>query len=136
MRRLLVAIALAVALAAPVAGAADGDAIRRVIAEQIAAFRRDDAVAAYSYATPSIQQKFGDAATFLDMVRTGYRAVHRPGTIEFGELGPVEGRLVQRVHLTGPDGNGALALYIMERQADGSWKIDGCILTETDDKAT
>ena len=36
----------------------------------------------------------------------------------------------------GPDGRPRIALYIMERQPDGSWKIDGCILTESDDKAT
>jgi ketosteroid isomerase-like protein len=123
-------------LAGAATGAGAEEAVRRVIAEQIAAFRRDDAAAAFSFASPTIREKFGDAATFLDMVRTAYQPVYRPGTVEFGAFGPVEGRLVQRVHLTGPDGKTVLALYIMQKQPDGSWKIDGCVLTQSDDEST
>ena len=118
------------------AAAGDSESIRAVISDQMAAFRRDDAAAAYSFATPKIQQQFGDAATFLGMVRTGYRPVYRPSSVEFLDLVQAEGRLVQRVHVIGPDGQPRIALYIMEQQPDGSWKIDGCILTQSDDKAT
>jgi len=39
---------------------------------------------------------------------------------------------VQHVELTGPDGAAAEALYFMERESDGSWRIDGCMLTKPD----
>jgi len=32
--------------------------------------------------------------------------------------------------MVGPDGEEVVARYTMERQPDGSWRIDGCILTE------
>jgi hypothetical protein len=47
-----------------------------------------------------------------------------------------EGRLVQRVLLVGPDGVPVTALYFMEQQPDGSWKISGCVLTISEDKST
>ena len=134
MKRLVVA--LFALLCASAAWAGDEDAIRAVIESQMTAFRRDDAAGAYSFATPKIQQQFGNAEIFLEMVRTGYRPVYRPSSVEFLDLVTVEGQLVQRVYVIGPDGRPRTALYIMEQQSDGSWKIDGCILTESDDKAT
>jgi hypothetical protein len=38
---------------------------------------------------------------------------------------------VQSVELVGPDGGHYIALYRMEKQPDGSWKINGCELTES-----
>lgn len=108
--------------------AADQAAIRAVIASQIGAFRRDDDSAAFALASPNIQHLFGDAATFMAMVRRGYAPVYRPGAVAFGPLVTTDGRIEQRVQLTGPDGAPALALYDMEREPDGSWRIDGCML--------
>jgi len=39
------------------------------------------------------------------------------------------GTIIQRVELVGPDGVPALAHYVMQRQSDGSWRINGCFLT-------
>ena len=47
----------------------------------------------------------------------------------FDELTRIEGKLVQPVRVIGPDGVPVTALYIMERQSDGNWKIGGCVLT-------
>lgn len=33
----------------------------------------------------------------------------------------------------GPDNVAVVAIYTMERQEDGAWKIDGCELTPTSD---
>ena len=30
--------------------------------------------------------------------------------------------------LVGPDGKSWVALYTLQRQPDGTWKIDGCVL--------
>jgi hypothetical protein len=114
----------------------DRAAIRAVIEGQIEAFRRDDGAAAFSYAAPVIRERFATPDNFMEMVRTGYRPVYRPREIAFGALEMRDGRLVQRVLLVGPDGVATAALYVMERQPDGSWKIAACILTTPDDKAT
>ena len=110
-------------------GAADRAQIRAVIGDQIAAFRRDDAAAAFGFAAPNIQAMFGSAERFLGMVRDGYQAVYRPSDVAFGELVYIDDRLTQLVQVVGPDGAPRTALYFMERQADGAWRIAGCVLT-------
>ena len=61
------------------------------------------------------------------MVRTSYQAVYRPRKVEFRDLAPETGRLVQRVLLVGPDGVPVVAVYLMQQQPDGTWRIDGCV---------
>ena len=112
--------------------AAERQAIQSVIGDQMKAFRADDAPAAFAYASPGIQGLFGDAGRFMAMVRTGYPMVYRPRDARFGALVDVDGQIVQKVRVVGPDGKPALALYFMQREADGTWKIDGCQLTEDD----
>ena len=108
--------------------AADRAAIRSVIARQIEAFRRDDAETAFGFAAPGIQQQFGTPGRFLDMVRRAYPAVHRPRAMEFTGLRLGEGAVVQEVELVGPDGALQLALYTMEWDAAGAWRIAACTL--------
>ncbi|MEE9289622.1 MAG: DUF4864 domain-containing protein [Alphaproteobacteria bacterium] len=110
-------------------GAADRAEINRIIGAQIDAFRRDDAHAAFAFASPGIRRMFGDAETFMEMVRTGYRPVYRPRRLRFLDIIDFHGQPTQRVFVVGPDGVGVVAYYLMERQADGSWRIDGCILS-------
>jgi hypothetical protein len=62
-------------------------------------------------------------------VRDSYQAVYRPSDVAFGELVRIDDRLTQLVQVVGPDGASRTALYFMERQADGSWLIGGCVLT-------
>ena len=114
----------------------DADAIRAVIEHQLAAFQRDDAAAAFSDASPGIQAKFGTPDTFMDMVRTGYQPVYRPRETEFRELVAGPEGLVQKVLFVGPDGRPVLAMYSMEREDDGNWRISGCVLLEPTDQTT
>ena len=113
---------------------ADRVAIRQVIQSQLDAFKRDDGAAAYGFASPLIQQKFGTAEHFMTMVRTAYPAVYRPKAVEFRELASSDDMgVMQKVFFVGPDGAGVLAFYQMERQPDGSWKISGCFVTTAPD---
>ncbi|WP_428390854.1 DUF4864 domain-containing protein [Lichenicoccus sp.] len=114
--------------AQPAVSDADRAAIREVVTAQIAAFRHDDAVAAFSFAAPNIKARFGDAQHFLAMVRSVYPAVFRPRSFTFGSLTREASTLQQKVGLIGPDGASALALYSMEHEADGTWRIAGCAL--------
>lgn len=116
--------------------ATDQQAIEQVITSQLDAFRRDAGDAAFSFASPKIRSMFGDAPHFMAMVRQGYPPVYRPRSHKFERLVTIEGRIVQRVIIIGPDGTAALALYTMEQEPDGTWRIDGCALTQPDGLTT
>ncbi|MBU6499199.1 MAG: DUF4864 domain-containing protein [Rhodospirillales bacterium] len=128
--RWALALVVMAALAGPAQAqsAADRTAIEHVIAGQIGAFRKDDGPAAFAYAAPDLQMMFGDAASFMRMVRQAYRPVYRPRSFAFGALVRSGGALVQRVELIGPDGKPRTALYTMEHEPDGSWRIAACRL--------
>ncbi len=117
--------------AQPAVSEADRAAIIATIEGQIAAFRRDDEAAAFAFASPMIQGMFETEARFMAMVRTLYPPVYRPRLVLFGVLEEVEGRLVQKVELIGPDGAAALALYTMIPGQDG-WRINGVVLTASE----
>jgi hypothetical protein len=115
--------------------APDRSAIETVIRGQISAFRRDDGPGAFGFATPSIQGIFQTPEIFMDMVRTGYLPVYRPRDITFKDIVEFQGQPTQTVVVVGPDGVPVMALYMMQRQPDGSWLINGCTLLALDDKA-
>ena len=106
----------------------DARAVRAVIEAQLDAFRRDDAARAFSLATPGIRATFGDAETFMDMVRRSYAVVYRPSSVAFEAPLLIGGEVVQPVRLTDAEGRAWLALYPMQRQPDGSWRTNGCRL--------
>lgn len=116
--------------------AADHQAIEQVITSQLNAFRRDAGDTAFSLASPKIRSIFGDASNFMAMVRQGYPPVYRPRSFAFEQVVTINERIVQRVMFIGPDGTRALALYAMEREPDGTWRIDGCELTQPDGLTT
>jgi hypothetical protein len=110
------------------ARADDTAAAQGVISAQEQAFGRDDAVTAYSYAAPAIRERFPGADTFMSMVRNAYTPVYRHRSFEFGET-RIEGDwIAQRVHIVDANGEMWEALYTLEREPDGSFKITGCSL--------
>ncbi len=72
--------------------AADRAAIRQIIGDQIAAFRRDDGPGAFAFASPTIQAMFGTPDIFMDMVRNGYQPVYRPQSVSFTDLVYIDGQ--------------------------------------------
>ena len=104
--------------------------IRTVIHRQIEAFRRDDARGAFALASPGVQQAFGSPQAFLEVVRMAYRAVYRPGKVAFLDPMILSGDVVQQVQITDRAGGVWLAYYSMQRQADGSWRTNGCHLVQ------
>src|SRR5712691_7082372 len=97
---LLLAFAPHLAPAQDAVAPEDARAVRAVIEAQLDAFRRDDAARAFSLATPGIRATFGDAETFMDMVRRSYAAVYRPSSVAFEAPLVIHGELVQPVRLT------------------------------------
>lgn len=130
----LLICALAVSNAAEVS-ADDSAAIRAVVREQLEAFARDDAARAFSLATPGIRARFGTPEAFLEMVRTAYPVVYRPRSVEFDASVIIEGEVMQPVRMIDAQGMAWIALYPMERQADGKWRINGCQLARLTGRA-
>jgi Domain of unknown function (DUF4864) len=125
------ALGLAGATRADDLSEADRGVIDTIIADQIAAFRSDDGATAYGFASPMIQQIFPSADAFMAMVRKGYPQVYRPQRYSFSRLTTTPSGLpAQHVIILGPDGKTYEAVYTMQRQPDGSWKINGCQITE------
>jgi Domain of unknown function (DUF4864) len=126
--------------AAPVAEtvmrAADWTAIKKVIVDQRRALKAGDAAKAFSYASPGIRDQFGDAATFIGMVRTAYAALLTARYTEFLEGAVIDGIVIQPLRLIDSDNTVRVALYIMQRQDNGTWRIGGCQIAPSTVQAT
>ncbi|WP_282169750.1 DUF4864 domain-containing protein [Ruegeria atlantica] len=132
MRRLLLAVSLSAGLAS---GAfAQNAEIEANIAAQIQAFKADDFVRAFTFASPNIQNFFGTPENFGAMVRNGYPMVWRPADVRFLELREVAGALWQKVMITDSNGQVHVLDYQMVQQENG-WKINGVQLLGNSDPA-
>src|SRR6201985_1999685 len=126
--RFVALLVLALLTFAAPARADDVANAQATIRAQEQAFVRNDAAAAYSYASPAIKKLFPRADVFMSMVQNSYAPVWRHKSFEFGEA-RTEGRWVaQRVHIVDADGEVWEAMYTLEQDADGSFKITGCSL--------
>ncbi|HEX2531068.1 MAG TPA: DUF4864 domain-containing protein [Burkholderiaceae bacterium] len=118
------------AAAAPVAPA-DVKSIRHVVQSQLKALAEDDAAKAFSLATRSTRAQLGSADNFLQLIKEEYSPIYRNRLAIFSEAEIINGNTIQVVRITDRDSHVWVALYQMEREHDGSWKIDGCSLFET-----
>jgi hypothetical protein len=102
-------------------------ASRHVIEDQIKAFLKDDAGAAYAFAAPGIKARYPDKDVFFAMVKKSYEPVYHPGNYAFGRSRSVNdgAMILHELLITGHDGKNWRALYKLERQPDGSYKIGG-----------
>ena len=108
---------------------ADTKRIQAVIRDQLAAFAASDAKRAFGFASDALQRQFGSADRFMAMVRSSYPVVVRPASVAFLRPELVDGQWTQGVHLTDDAGVRWLAVYLMERGANGkAWRIGGCTL--------
>ncbi|MET4020635.1 DUF4864 domain-containing protein [Bradyrhizobium sp. S3.2.12] len=128
MRIAALLVALMIILGAAPACAADVSAAQGVIRAQEQAFARDDAAAAYSHAAPAIREIFPAPDIFMSMVQNGHAPVYRHKSFEFGESRSEGNWISQHVHIIDANGEAWEALYTLEQQADGSYKITGCSL--------
>ena len=128
MRIAALLVVLNLALCAAPTLAADVTAAQGVIRAQEQAFGRDDATGAYSYAAPAIREMFPAPDIFMSMVQNGYAPVYRHKSFEFGDSRSEGGSIAQHVHIIDANGEAWEALYTLEQQRDGSYKITGCSL--------
>jgi hypothetical protein len=143
-RRRFACLAVLGLLVPVLAGAAtlaepEASAVRKVVEAQLEAFAADDAERAFSYASTGIRSQFGDAATFMAMVRGGYPMVVRPAAVSFlqAQMIPDAGGAVsQPVHLRDSAGRFWNATYLLERQAGAGWRIGGCVVVADSAKSS
>ncbi|WP_442578245.1 DUF4864 domain-containing protein [Mesorhizobium sp. ASY16-5R] len=130
MRRMLLALLLLPLLATNAfAGDAEVKAAQATIDAQLQAFKRGDNAAAYDYAAPGIKTIFPTLEAFMGMVTGAYQPVYKPQSYAFGkseEMGAAS--IIQQVIIVGPDGKDYEAVYTLERQPDGTYKITGVSL--------
>ena len=135
MFRFLISALLVVFLIVPTSAQSitpqDQTAFQAIIAAQLDAFKKDDGAAAYSYAAPVVQGLFPDAEKFMTMVKHGYEPIFKNTKHSFGQV--VDdglGHPNQHVIITTSDGKRYEAVYVMQQQPDGSWKIAGVQMVE------
>jgi hypothetical protein len=111
-----------------IATEADRKSIHRVVRSQLDAFVNDDAERAFSLVSPTLQARMRTPANFMAMVRTRYRPIYRPRAVFFQDHLIKNGTAAQRILLVGSKNTLVIATYLLQRQADGSWRIAGCHL--------
>jgi tripartite-type tricarboxylate transporter receptor subunit TctC len=79
-------------------------------------------------AAPNIRALFQTPENFMAMVRQAYPVVYRPKDVQFLTPRSLDAAVVQPVHMRDSDGKSWLAMYTLQRQADGRWLISGCVL--------
>ena len=131
MRIAALLVILSVVFSSLSARADDVATAQSVIRAQEQAFGHDDAAAAYSYAAPAIREIFPAPDIFMSMVQNGYAPVYRHKSFEFGDSKSEGNSIAQRVHIIDANGETWEALYTLEQQSDGSYKITGCSLLKT-----
>ena len=99
-----------------------------MIAAQREALVRGAQDEAFAFATPAIRQRYGDAETFMRMVRESYRALVEARYAEFLDGAVIAGDVVQPLRLVLHDGTVLVAIYGMQREADGRWRISACVI--------
>jgi hypothetical protein len=112
--------------ATPQMRASDWKSIKQVISAQRAAFIAGDGDKAFGYATPALRAQFGDADTFMAMVHLGYPALLTARYTEFLEGAVIDGLIIQPLRLVDADNSVRVALYTVEKQKNGAWRISGC----------
>lgn len=103
--------------------------IEGTINSQFEAFKADDFVGAFGYATPNLQMMFQTPKNFERMVTNGYPMVWRPAEVRYLELRERGGVMWQQVQITDAKGVVHLLDYKME-QTDMGWRIGAVVVLE------
>ncbi len=109
----------------------DVAAIQSAVQLQINALANDDAASAFELTTVDTRNRLGTADNFLRLIKEQYDPVYRHQTALFSVPQMVHGKIYQLVRLTDLNSHVWVAIYLMHKDEQGAWKIDGCELVET-----
>ena len=124
MKLVLLTVILFFNVSTVFADLSDKEKIQETISQQISSFQTDDFETAFTYASPSIKNMFGNYQNFGMMVRSGFPMVWRTKSVLFLDLLTVNDILVQRVMVTDLDDEIHTLNYMMLETSNG-WKIRG-----------
>jgi hypothetical protein len=110
---------------------ADKAAVQQTVRLQIDALAQDDADRAFALATPDTRDLLGTPVNFLQMIKQEYEPVYRHQLVLFSPPELIQGQVYQVVHLTDLDSRVWIAIYSVNRDEGGAWKVDGCQLIGT-----
>lgn len=137
MRKTLLALLLIAATLPAFAGDAEVESAQSAIDGQIKAFLAGDNAGAYSYAAPNVKRIFPTLEIFMGMVTSGYQPVYKPQSFSFGKVKELSATsIVQQVMVVGPDGKDYEAVYTLELQSDGKFRITGVSLRASNSLST
>lgn len=133
-----VCLAAVVGFSAGHAEAEDGaansaQAITGVVRLQLEAFADDDAEKAFSLSTETTRNLAGTPNEFMQVIRRKFTPIYRHRQAFFSEPEIIGPHALQVVQLIDHDNLIWIAIYQVEQETDGAWRIDGCQLFETDD---
>lgn len=114
---------------------ADWREIRSVVEHQREALIAGEADRAFAYASRGIRDQFGDADTFMTMVRRSYAPLIDARDAVLLEGAVIDGQVIQPLRLVLPDNTVLIALYPMVKER-GAWRTNGCVLAPSTLKAT
>jgi Domain of unknown function (DUF4864) len=130
--RMMIGLFAALLTVAAYAGSPETPA-QNAIDGQIRAFLADKDAEAYAFAAPNVRTYFPTVESFMGMVKSGYTPVYRPKNWDFGRVETTQtGGVMQEVLITDMTGKSWAALYTVEQQPDGNWKITGVSLKKSD----
>jgi hypothetical protein len=112
------------------------DRIRGSIRAHIRAVTARDAAGAYESLTPIIKDYYSNSNAFLDALTTELKPVVNAESFTFASIEREAEDAVQSVVLTDPRGREWLARYRLQRQGDGSWAIQSCLVEPVDGRQT
>ena len=133
LRRLAILLVMAsgILTSSSVVSAQQPDELKSIISRQIEAFRNDDGITAFGFASLRLRAIFQSPDRFMDMVRRQYEPVYRPETFQFGQTSlETAGRPVQIVDIVDRRGRLWRALYAFVQHPDGTWRIAGVQLQQ------
>ena len=126
----------AIAAAGAALEPADWTAIQTAISDQLAALRSGDASRAFAFASDGIRAQFNDAPAFLRMVQASYAPLLAARYTQFLEGAVIDGRTIQPLRLIQGDETVLVALYEMQRDDRGAWRIAACVLAPSTVRST
>ncbi|WP_378951153.1 DUF4864 domain-containing protein [Mesorhizobium sp. ANAO-SY3R2] len=137
MHRAAIAFAVLLFASPTIAGDADIRSAQDSISGQLQAFRSGNNAGAYGYAAPNLKRIFPTLDAFMDMVAAAYRPVRHPQSFSFGKSRQTgASAIVQQVLIVGQDGKDYEAVYSLELQPDGVWRITGVRLRAANSQST
>lgn len=120
----LAAVCMSVVIVGAQAQSARNAEIEGVIQSQIEAFKSDNFKAAFEFAAPAIQARFGTPEKFAFVVIHAYPMVWRPSEVQYLSVEQYSDHALQSVMIT--DHNKTLHILVYEMiPVDQGWRIGG-----------